>query len=708
MAGFLKKNSRVLLSTLVIFISIILAACSVVLLESFSEEMQSQATLKVELNAQKLSSQIKLKVERYEAKASMAAQLVKKAKTNVDFFESVYRLTENEEFEDLKFARYFKDGDIYYYGSIYAHESSEIMALAGHDSIETSAPFFETEYGMYMLAVYCPIKDCDFADGIVLYYPVSTLYTIDIDKDNEVVEQADLFVFCSRNGEIYKVFSGTGVFEHSNLFTYIGEKANDLQFKSKVSSLIIEGKSEIIEFQIDLVPYILAIENVSENGGEYSIVCMYQSEYAYSSGYIFVNAILGTLIVFFVVFIGFAAFSIVHQRRVNKTLEEVGMTDKKYNCLTEAGFERDLPHILNNNKATKFTVVSAEIRNFKFYEETLGENAVEGVINYVLMIFQKAMQIEEQYAYTGRGQFLLLLHYKDIDNAVGRLKIMNALLNKYTGLSSNRSYTPSLVFGVYEVDRNLTVKPHQYVEYAVEARNNKQAGETESYRFYSEQEHQEKVEITNIELKMHGAIANKEFRIFYQPKYNINKNTIDGSEALVRWYDPEKDVYHSPGLFMPLFEANGFVNKLDRYVYENVCAYLQECFANKQRVYPVSVNVSRVTASQPDFLDYYIGIKNNYGIPNGYLTIEFTESFAYEDYDTLRVIIERLHKNGFKCSIDDFGVGYSSYNTLKQLSMDEIKLDMFFIKSGIAVERDDAIISSIAKLAKDNEDVANR
>ena len=110
--------------------------------------------------------------------------------------------------------------------------------------------------------------------------------------------------------------------------------------------------------------------------------------------------------------------------------------------------------------------------------------------------------------------------------------------------------------------------------------------------------------------------------------------------------------------------------------------------------------MSRVTAIQPDFTDYYKRIRTKFNIPENFITLEFTESFAYEDYDYLARIIAELHKAGFLCSLDDFGTGYSSYNVLKTLEMDEIKLDKFFLGKGTSFERDQLLLSSTIDVIK--------
>ena len=120
----------------------------------------------------------------------------------------------------------------------------------------------------------------------------------------------------------------------------------------------------------------------------------------------------------------------------------------------------------------------------------------------------------------------------------------------------------------------------------------------------------------------------------------------------------------------------------------------------RQKASAVSVNVSRVTAIQSDFLDYYKRIKTKFNIPDKFVTLEFTESFAFENYEYLSRIINELHQAGFLCSLDDFGTGYSSYNVLKTLDMDEIKLDKFFLERGSSAERDLLLLSGTIDIVK--------
>lgn len=203
-----------------------------------------------------------------------------------------------------------------------------------------------------------------------------------------------------------------------------------------------------------------------------------------------------------------------------------------------------------------------------------------------------------------------------------------------------------------------------------------------------------------IEAMMESALENHEFRAFVQPKYNVANDRIDSVETLVRWFDPRRGEYMFPAEFIPLFETNGFIVKLDHFVYIEMLEFISNAAERGDKVVPIAVNVSRVTASNADFLNFYIGNKKKYRIPDGIITLELTESLAMENYDQIAHLVDELHKNGIRCSIDDFGSGYSSFNILNRIPFDELKLDAVFIKSGTNVNRDDTILSTMIGLAK--------
>ena len=175
---------------------------------------------------------------------------------------------------------------------------------------------------------------------------------------------------------------------------------------------------------------------------------------------------------------------------------------------------------------------------------------------------------------------------------------------------------------------------------------------------------------------MESSLKKREFQVYYQPKHDLHTDRTGGAEALVRWIHPELG-FISPGVFIPLFERNGFVTKLDFYIWEEVC---------REIAVPVSINVSRMDFEVPDLAVRIAALADRYGVDHGLLHIEVTESFYSEDPARIAATLEELHANGFYIELDDFGAGYSSLTSLNTLQLDVMKLDMSLIRQAAATK----------------------
>ncbi len=203
-------------------------------------------------------------------------------------------------------------------------------------------------------------------------------------------------------------------------------------------------------------------------------------------------------------------------------------------------------------------------------------------------------------------------------------------------------------------------------------------------------------EITN---EMAGALANGEFQIYLQPKYNLSTNSPEGAEALVRWMHPRKGMVF-PGTFIPVFERNGFISRLDYDVWEQVCRVLKRWIDHGEQPFPISVNVSRVNIYTPDLVERICGLTEKYQIPNHLLQLELTESAYTDNPQVMMDTMRRLQSKGFMVLMDDFGSGYSSLNILKDLEVNILKLDMKFLSNTKIPGRGENIISSVVRMAK--------
>ncbi|MBR1857945.1 MAG: GGDEF domain-containing response regulator [Selenomonadaceae bacterium] len=199
---------------------------------------------------------------------------------------------------------------------------------------------------------------------------------------------------------------------------------------------------------------------------------------------------------------------------------------------------------------------------------------------------------------------------------------------------------------------------------------------------------------------MESALQEEQFTIFLQPIYNIRKNMIESAEALVRWFHPVNGMI-SPGKFIPVFERNGFIVKVDRFVWESVCKFIQKQRSETGDIIPVSVNVSRMNFYNLDLLEFLLGLLEKYELEPWMLKLEITESAYTDNPHQLMSIIRVFREEGFPVLMDDFGSGYSSLNMLKNLPVDVLKVDMAFVRELEESERAYMILKFIMRLAHD-------
>ncbi len=194
------------------------------------------------------------------------------------------------------------------------------------------------------------------------------------------------------------------------------------------------------------------------------------------------------------------------------------------------------------------------------------------------------------------------------------------------------------------------------------------------------------------------ALREEQFVVYYQPQYNHSTGMLVGAEALVRWLHPEKGLI-PPGEFIPEFEENGFITKLDSYVFEKVCVFVRECLDGGISVVPVSVNLSRHDIFYPGFIEGLEEVRKKYNVPPKYLRFELTESSTMGNSQFINEIIEKLQGFGYIVEMDDFGSGYSSLNILKDINFGVIKLDMKFLQNENGNSgRGGTILSSIVRM----------
>jgi EAL domain-containing protein (putative c-di-GMP-specific phosphodiesterase class I)/GGDEF domain-containing protein len=380
--------------------------------------------------------------------------------------------------------------------------------------------------------------------------------------------------------------------------------------------------------------------------------------------------------------------TLVHERRrLNQLITTdiiTGGNNKEY-FMQKAGRE-----IYKNRR--KYAVVQLRLEKYRnfctAYGLHQGENLLEEIYSNISHILGK----KEILAHVEKSDFALLLEYHSSDELNIRIKnIMNTIRERCNGrhltfsagvcqvASKNDDAAQLLTFAGIAIPKTPTIN--------------------DEIEWFSDSMKEDQVWERRIEDDMEEALYKHEFQVYLQPKYSTKKETLSAAEALVRWVHPVIG-FISPGKFIPLFEKNGFILQLDDYMLTEVARLQANWLSQGKKLVPISVNVSRAHFAEDNLAEHITYIVDRFKVPHEYIELELTESAFFDDKATLLNTVRKLKNSGFKVSMDDFGAGYSSLNSLKELPLDIIKLDAEFFRSVDDITRSNLIVGETISLAK--------
>lgn len=362
-------------------------------------------------------------------------------------------------------------------------------------------------------------------------------------------------------------------------------------------------------------------------------------------------------------------------------------------------FKADAVRMIGERGDRAYSLWYCDIRNFKFINDIYGYDTGDALLNYWARVIADGARPGETFARISGDNFVMLRWYEGPEDVEARFLRGAELLSRFEGLA-NRRFRVEMIAGVYLVEKPEDVLGiDDMLDRANIAQKSVKHRSGSKFAIYSDEMRRRVIYEKAIEGCMDEALRTREFVIHLQPQIDIQHgNALFGAEVLVRWKRPGHGTV-PPGDFIPLFERNGFIVELDAFVFEEACAYLA---SRRERGLPplrLSVNVSRITLAQGDFLDRYTVIRDRYGIPDGQLELECTETVVIRNYDLFRDIMATLPARGFRSAMDDFGTGYSSLNMLKEIVLDVLKLDIGFFRQTEGTVRERAVVESIVKMA---------
>lgn len=254
-----------------------------------------------------------------------------------------------------------------------------------------------------------------------------------------------------------------------------------------------------------------------------------------------------------------------------------------------------------------------------------------------------------------------------------------------------------LAFGIYVIT-NPDLDMEKMYSFATEAANKCKHDMNAICAFYDAGMERQEAQAQQISNEIDRAIQTRQLQVYLQPKYSLVTRQPCGAEALVRWNHPQRGML-PPGVFIPVIEQNGQILQLDQYMWEQVCVLLRRWIDSGYTPQPISVNMSRVSLYHPQVAQYLVELMEKYRIPRELFQLEITESAYMSDPELMKGTIAKLRAGGFAILMDDFGCGYSSLNTLKEIDVDILKVDMKFLPTGKNDGKSEKILACVLKMA---------
>ncbi|MCR5217432.1 MAG: GGDEF domain-containing protein [Treponema sp.] len=377
--------------------------------------------------------------------------------------------------------------------------------------------------------------------------------------------------------------------------------------------------------------------------------------------------------------------------------------DSLTNLFSRQHFEKLAEKQIKKNPKSKFMLIEADIRGFKFINQNYGEEAADKMIFYFSTLLNKA--VAPYRAITCRGyadHFFILIEIHNVYKAMSGFKSQTEFINNEIK-RYDIPFFPKYGITFFRQEKRRPVSVKELIGQASFAKSTIKGNMLQSFAIYNSRLLDKANEEHYMEHRMENALEKGEFFVVYQPKIHLADDRIAGGEALVRWRTREFGIL-TPDKFIPLFERNGFITKLDFYVYEQVFKFLDAQLKAGKPVVPIAVNMSRNHNKPDKFMHDFMTLFNKYDIPPNLVQVEIIER-SVMDSDTLCEITERLHEKGFTVAMDDFGSGESSLNMLTTVPVDVLKFDRFFLLSimdekGALDEKSARFISSLIDLSK--------
>ena len=464
--------------------------------------------------------------------------------------------------------------------------------------------------------------------------------------------------------------------------------------KEKIREAIDRDESVFSEFRYQGTAYQIYLSPIGLNG--WYLFCVDTMQGVNAPIYQMINVTRAVFVGVLCLSVFLLIYGYQMLRKNHKQLIELAYYDSLTGAYNTVRFMQEMKDALSGPE--KYSVCVLNIHQFKFINEIFGRAQGDKLLCHISQVLKESVNPGEYFCRDTGDFFWMILKGQNEEAIRERLYEMMEKISRFS-LSQHHNYQIMIYCGV--AVRRDDSSAEMMMTHAMFALQTAKGTDRNNVWFYDVELHKQETLQNYIESHMHQALKDKEFRMFLQPKMDMRTGKLGGAEALVRWIPKDGTIIY-PNQFIPLFESNGFCSSLDMYMVENVCRKIREWIDAGITPVPVSVNQSKLLFYEEDYVENLCSILERYKVPGELITLEILEGLAAGNIDELNKKIDQLKVKGFRISMDDFGSGYSSFNTLGKLHIDELKMDRVFLSAitGKEDERQKIIMAQVVDLAK--------
>lgn len=333
-------------------------------------------------------------------------------------------------------------------------------------------------------------------------------------------------------------------------------------------------------------------------------------------------------------------------------------------------FLATVKNLIRQGRIGEFGGVYFNIKHFSSINDRFGRDCATNIMKLFIHGILEKILYEECICRVGGDNFVVLFK-KDNLNI-----IKNYLSGMPITFNDGETVTVTTTAGYYMIPE-ATESATDVMDRISTAYQLAKSVYKRPFLFYDDEIMQHQTHVKEIEMMFPSAIENEEFKVFYQPKTQLNNYQLAGAEALCRWFRNGKVI--SPGEFIPVLEGSKAICTLDFYMLDHVCRDIRRWLDEGREAVKVSVNLSRLHLGDEDLLESILRIIDKYKVPHHFIEIELTETTTDVDYKELKKVVYGLREQDISTSVDDFGVGYSSLNLIREMPWNVLKIDKSFL-----------------------------